>query len=146
MSYLKFQIILLCESIIINYNNPSGLGFYNNYNIINIYDRKTRTSLLSRGGSVLIAVRNNFFSKLILIENISIELLFVLLNIYNLFITIGSVFIPHKSNEYVYNVCNSYFDYVESLYKKYHHAIFLMFKLCHKAWIYYNIPSDWFFY
>jgi len=86
----------------------SELGFHN-YDIYR-YDRTTQTSMLSRGGGVFIAVRNNLHSKLILIENNSIELLFVLLNISNLTIIIGSVYIPNKSNE---NIYNSYFDYIE---------------------------------
>ena len=74
----------------------SELGFHN-YDIYR-YDRTTQTSMLSRGGGVLIAIRNNLHSKLIVIENNSIELLFVLLNISNLTIIIGSVYIPNKSN------------------------------------------------
>lgn len=115
------DIFIFTETWLTNNVMSSELGFHN-YDIYR-YDRTTQTSMLSRGGGVLIAVRNNLQSKLIVIENNSIELLFVLLNISNLTIIIGSVYIPNKSNE---NVYNSYFDYIETLYKKYQNAIFLL--------------------
>ncbi|KAF0705893.1 Uncharacterized protein FWK35_00025383, partial [Aphis craccivora] len=104
LSYLKSQlpcalhdIFIFTETWLTNNVMSSELGFHNYY--IYRYDRTTQTSMLSRGGGVLIAVRNNLQSKLIVIENNSIELLFVLLNISNLTIIIGSVYIPNKSNE-----------------------------------------------
>lgn len=90
------------------------MGFHN-YDIYKHDRTKYQISLLSSGGGVLITVRNNIHSKLILTENNNIELLFVLLKIFNLTIIIGSVHIPNKSNENVYNM---YFNYVELLYEK----------------------------
>lgn len=71
----------------------SELGFHY-YDIIYCRYRIIQTSLLPIGGGVLNTYRclyKNFHSKLILIENNSIELLFVLLNISNHTIIIGSV-------------------------------------------------------
>jgi len=70
----------------------SEIGFHN-YNVC-WHDRTIQTNALSKDGGILITISKNFHSKLILIENSNLELLFVLLNISYLTIIIGSVYIP----------------------------------------------------
>jgi len=77
------------------------LGFYN-YNVFR-HDRTNESSSLFRGGGVLIAIRNNIYSKLIEIKINNIELLFVLIKMSNLTFIIGSVYMPIKSNVILFN-------------------------------------------
>lgn len=64
------------------------------------YDRNSKTSKLDRGGGVLIAVRSNLKSHLITNPDVSIEQLFV--NVSDLKLTVGAVYIPPQSPEQLY--------------------------------------------
>jgi hypothetical protein len=97
------------------------LGFHE-YNVYR-FDRNSNTSSLSRGGGVLIAVRNTFLSQIIPISNNNIEALFVLIKFPKFNFIISSVYIPIKSNETTFN---DYFNIVESVYDKYPNADFLL--------------------
>lgn len=82
------------ESWLSNDIMSTELGFHN-YDICRL-DRMIQTSLLSRGDGVLITVRNNLHSKLIMVENKHNEMFFVLLKMSNLTFNFGIVYIPNK--------------------------------------------------
>lgn len=71
-----------------------------------VNDGTTQNNIISPwgGSGVLVAVHNNIRSILILIENNNIKLSFVHIKMSNLTIIIGSLCIPNKSNENVYNI------------------------------------------
>lgn len=99
--------------------------------VIYRYDRNINTSYLSRGGGVLIAIRKSFPSKPLIIQNNNLEILFVLIKLHGQSVIIGSVYIPVRSDQ---NIFDTYFNSVESLYHKNPNATFILVGD-------YNLPS-----
>jgi hypothetical protein len=105
----------------------SELGF-------NGLDRNTNTSLCSRGGGVLIAVKSNYYSSLIATNNNTVEQLFVLLTISSINFIIGAVYLPPNCPLQLYE---SHANTVEDIVSKYTPIPFV---LCGD----FNIPGvDW---
>lgn len=95
MSNLLYDIFILTETWLTENIATSELGFYR-YELLR-YDRNPQTSFLSKGGSVLIVVRNNFISKLILLHNVKIEFLFFNIRLPQCSFIISSVYILNRS-------------------------------------------------
>lgn len=85
----------LCDSI-----SDSELGL-SNYTVYRC-DRNVSTSNLSRGGGVLIAIRNNIPSSILTTYANNVEHLFVKITINNKNYIIGSVYIPPNSPSTLY--------------------------------------------
>lgn len=86
---------------------------------------------VTRSGGVLIAIRKSFPSKPLIIQNNNLEILFVLIKLHNQSVIFGSVYIPVRSDQ---NIFDTYFNSVESLYLKNSIATFILVED-------YNLPS-----
>lgn len=112
-SAVTLDFIILFETWLNSGITDAELGL-NNFNIFRL-DRDKNTSDCSRGGGVLIAVRNNFYSRSVDIHSPNIEHLFVEVRIgLNLFIIVA-VYIPPSSLPDVYEShCRSVLDVMYS--------------------------------
>lgn len=99
-----YDIFIFTETWLMENIVTSELGFHG-YEVFR-YDENSQSSSLSRGGGVLISVRNTYISKPIVLYNINIELLFVIIQLPKRSLIISSVYIPYRSS---INVINEYF-------------------------------------
>lgn len=105
----KPDVLILTETWLCAGISDTELGL-RDYNIYRC-DRSVHTSEHSRGGGVLIAVKNNFFSRSIGTTVVNVEQLFVVLNAGFSRLVIGTVYIPPGSGVDVYEAhCRSVFD------------------------------------
>lgn len=93
-----FDVIILVETWLTDCISSSELGL-SNYNVYR-YDRSINTNKSSRGGGVLIAVKKNIIcSRLSPI----IEQFFLHVNVSNISILLGAVYIPPGSSPFLYH-------------------------------------------
>ncbi|KAL4153538.1 hypothetical protein QTP88_001371 [Uroleucon formosanum] len=113
----NFLFIVLTETWLNINIYDSELGFYN-YNVYRC-DRNSLTSKCSRGDGVLIAIHKSLYSKIISINDQSIEQLFVCFSINHVNFIVGSVYFPPCSPAVSYeayaitveNLVNSYINH-----------------------------------
>jgi hypothetical protein len=98
----NYDIIVLSETWLRHGVNNCELGLLPNYNIFRC-DRCSVFNNLTRGGDVLIAVKNKFDCCRFLIRNNNIEQLFVKLFLDSTILIIGAVYFPPNSNGSIYN-------------------------------------------
>lgn len=105
----KPDVLVLTETWLCTDISDAELGL-KDYNIYK-HDRSIHTSNHSRGGGVLIAVKNNFFSRPIDTSVSNVEQLFVILNAAFSRVVIGAVYVPPGSSVDVYEAhCRSVFE------------------------------------
>jgi len=109
------------------HNNELGFTRYNVYHC----DRNEKTISLSRGGGVLIAIKNTFSSYLLNIDTLNVEQVFIKVLLNNLIIIICAVYIPPNSDVQLYL---NHLSVIESLECTYPNNKFIV---CGD----YNIPS-----
>jgi len=97
------------------------LGF-KNYNVYRC-DRNTNTSSFSRGGGVLISVKNTLYSELLNTSSCLLEILIVLIKLDKRICIVSSVYFPISSSVDLYT---SYFDIMYNMLNSYPNAEFLL--------------------
>jgi len=118
-----FSAIIFSETWLRCDLNSSELGFFN-YSIYRC-DRSSNTSCLTRGGGVLIAIKNKFFSVKLNIDTGSLELIFVLIKVNDRKkIILSCVYFPPNSDSTLYQ---SYFNIIEDVSVLYPNTDLLLF-------------------
>ena len=99
-SVFSYDILILSETWLKSHFSDCELQL-RNYDIFR-FDRSEGTSDGSRGGGVLIAIRNDISSQHIPVSTNSIEQIFVKLTDLN--VIIGAIYLPPNSPKHLYNV------------------------------------------
>lgn len=105
-----FDFIGLSETWLSSNVISSELGLHNY--ITYRCDRNQNTSIHSRGGGVLLAVKNKFHSRLLPIPICPVEHIFVIIKIDNSYVIIGNVYFPPYTDISIYI---NHFDIINNL-------------------------------
>lgn len=94
-SLINFDYGILCKTWLTTDFSDSELGLIG-YQVFR-FDRNENTNPHSRGGGILIAVKNVYASKVLSVPINNIEQLFVLVSICNKKIILGGVYVPQST-------------------------------------------------
>jgi hypothetical protein len=105
-----FDFISLSETWLLPNIKTAELGL-DNYNTYR-YDRNSQTNDCSRGGGVLIAINNKYYSRMLPLPPCSVQHLFVIVKINFVYYILGNTYFPPSSP---ITLCNIHFDIINDL-------------------------------
>jgi len=117
VSLCNYDIIIITETWLSDNVNNAELGLCPHYTIF-------RCDVTTRGGGVLIAVKNQFSCRRLPILENSVEQLFIQISEKSLFLVIGADYIPPASDVNVYDI---HFNAIDVLLNNNCHSKFLIF-------------------
>jgi len=123
VSLCNYDIIIITETWLSDNVNNAELGLSPRYTIFRC-DRCNTRDVTTRGGGVLIAVKNQFSCRRLPISDNSVEQLFIQISEKSLSLVIGAVYIPPASDINVYDI---HFNAIDVLLNNNCHSKFLIF-------------------
>ena len=131
-SAVHYDILVFVETWLNSSISSSELGL-TNFNIFRS-DRTSRTSCFSRGGGVLIAIRNSLFCSVINPIRDDLEQVFVRVHLHTKHVIFGALYLPPASHPDLYD---SHVGYVSEIFHNYSDDAFCIlgdFNLPHVVW------------